>query len=230
MASMRMPFNAHRGLVLGICFAASLGAVAPAVAVTHASATTVVITMTDAKLESAPVVAQPGIVLFRVVNQGTRSRNFEIAGKSTPQIAAGKSATLRVSFPKPGSFLYLSYGPGRTRGLSNEFRIVGTCLHPAKSTVRVQMKRAPIMVSRSTVPCGTVTFVVTNVDKIIHSFWIFTPNNNGVAPPGGKGPVVRPGKSVRMTVKFTTTGRAFYECGVIEHGEIYSETGYLVVV
>ena len=84
--------------------------------------------------------------------------------------------------------------------------------------------------SRSTVPCGAVTFVVTNVGTIVHTFWIFAPDNNSVAPRGGHGPRIKPGQTVRMTVNFTTTGRAFYECGEMEHGEIYGETGYLVLV
>jgi uncharacterized cupredoxin-like copper-binding protein len=217
-------------LALGACGAALLVAAAVARSQADAGPATIVVTMTDSKLNAAPMTAPLGSVVFKVVNKGTRPRDFEIAGKSTPQIASGKSATLKVTFPKTGTFLYLSYRAGHTGGLSNALRVVATCTHPTTSTVRVQMKEAPEILSQTRVPCGTVTFVLTNVGKIVHSFDVFAPDNATVVPPGGHGPRVKPGQTARMTVRFTMKGRVLYTCGETEHGEMYGELGYLFVV
>jgi uncharacterized cupredoxin-like copper-binding protein len=53
-----------------------------------------------------------GTVTFKVTNKGTLSHDFKIAGKKTPLIAKGKSATLKVTFKKAGKYPYLCTVPG----------------------------------------------------------------------------------------------------------------------
>ena len=51
-----------------------------------------------------------------VTNRGTINHNFRIAGKKTASLAAGKSATLRVTFTKAGKYAYLCTLPGHAAG------------------------------------------------------------------------------------------------------------------
>ena len=63
---------------------------------------------------SAPTVAlivPAGAVTFVVTNKGHTTHDFKIKGKKTPFLSPGKSATLKVVFPK-GKFPYLCTIPG----------------------------------------------------------------------------------------------------------------------
>jgi uncharacterized cupredoxin-like copper-binding protein len=57
-----------------------------------------------------------GKVAFKVVNKGATSHDFKIAGKKTPLLARGKSATLTVTFKKAGRYPYLCTIPGHAAG------------------------------------------------------------------------------------------------------------------
>jgi uncharacterized cupredoxin-like copper-binding protein len=57
-----------------------------------------------------------GLTTFRVTNRGTINHDFRIAGKKTPSLAAGKTATLRVTFRKAGRFAYMCTLPGHAAG------------------------------------------------------------------------------------------------------------------
>ncbi len=52
-------------------------------------------------------VVPKGTVVFKVTNKGSIAHDFKIAGKKTPNLAAGKSATLRVVFAKAGRYPFL---------------------------------------------------------------------------------------------------------------------------
>lgn len=56
--------------------------------------------------------AHRGTVVFRVVNHGKVAHDFKIAGRKTAIIKPGKSAVLRVVFPKAGRYPYLCTVPG----------------------------------------------------------------------------------------------------------------------
>lgn len=195
----------------------------------RAGTTTVVVTMTAFKLELAPPTVPVGSVVFKVVNRGKIRRDFKIGGKKTPRIATGKSATLKVEFAKKGTYSYFSAGPDRAARLSGVLVVGEPCTHPAASTVSAKLTGAPIGLSQATVPCGTVTFVVTNVGRVVHSFHITVPDST-VDAPGGQGPPLNPGQTVRLTVHFTVKGIAIYYCGEPEHDELYDESGYLSVI
>ena len=57
-----------------------------------------------------------GTVFFKVTNRGRINHDFKIAGKKTPVLAAGKSATLKVVFTKAGRYAYLCTLPGHAAG------------------------------------------------------------------------------------------------------------------
>jgi molybdate transport system substrate-binding protein len=72
------------------------------------AAKTVGVTVTDSAFRLTTHSATVGKVTFRVTNRGHAPHSFRIAGKSTPVLAAGRKATLVVSFAKAGSFAYAS--------------------------------------------------------------------------------------------------------------------------
>ena len=55
--------------------------------------------------------AKAGTVSFVVTNKGKLSHDFKIAGKKTPLLSAGKSATLTVTLKK-GKYGYMCTVPG----------------------------------------------------------------------------------------------------------------------
>jgi uncharacterized cupredoxin-like copper-binding protein len=57
-----------------------------------------------------------GTVTFTVTNRGKLAHDFKIAGKKTPILAAGKRATVKVTFTKAGRFPYLCTVPGHSAG------------------------------------------------------------------------------------------------------------------
>jgi hypothetical protein len=50
------------------------------------------------------------------------------------------------------------------------------CTHPQTLIVDVQMDHggSGITLSQTTIPCGTVTFAVTNVGAMVESLYVFT--------------------------------------------------------
>ena len=46
-------------------------------------------------------------VVFALTNRGRIAHDFRIGGKKTPVVAAGRRATLRVTFRKAGRYRYI---------------------------------------------------------------------------------------------------------------------------
>ncbi len=134
-------------------------------------------------------IAAPGTVAFRVVNKGKIGHDFKIAGKKTKLLAPGKSQTLTVKFAKAGRFAYLCTVTGHARlGMKGTF-VVGaagattttsttsttttttsTSVPGPATTVTVTMVDYRFEISQTTIPQGTVTFVITNKGNEIHNF------------------------------------------------------------
>jgi uncharacterized cupredoxin-like copper-binding protein len=213
-----------------LCLAGGLAA-AVALAGGRAAATT--ITVTAGKPSeyrftlSKTSVAAGGTVVFKVVNRGKKPHNFAIAGKKTPLLAPGQSATLTVVFHAQGKFAYSSSVAGQSAaGMKGVFSVTATpspvvtaptvtvappastCANPTASTVNVSLFEYGITLSQSSVPCGTVTFMVTNTGAISHSFDVV-----GVAA----GPVLAPAGTTTVTANFTKAGSFHYQCDVGNH-------------
>jgi uncharacterized cupredoxin-like copper-binding protein len=81
----------------------------------------VTVNMTEFKFTLLPKTAKKGTVVFAVVNKGKIAHDFKIAGKKTAKIAAGKRATLRVTFKRAGRFPYIctlpSHAPAGMKGV-----------------------------------------------------------------------------------------------------------------
>ena len=87
--------------LLVLCAAAGtlLFVVIPAGAST--TATTVKVTAKEYKFVLSRKTAPHGKVTFKVTNKGHTAHDFKIAGKKTPKLGPGKSATLKVTLTPP---------------------------------------------------------------------------------------------------------------------------------
>ena len=89
----------------------ALGAPAQAPASAHAThraalVTTIKVTAMDIKFKLSAKTAKRGIVVFKVTNIGVLKHDFSIKGRTTRKLSHGQSATLRVTFLKPGHYVY----------------------------------------------------------------------------------------------------------------------------
>jgi len=68
--------------------------------------------------------AKRGVVVFKITNVGKISHDFQISGRKTKLISAGKSATLRVTFLRKGHYPYKCTVPGHAAlGMKGVFTI-----------------------------------------------------------------------------------------------------------
>ena len=79
---------------------------------TAATPARVTVNMSEFKFALLPKTTKKGAVVFTVVNKGKVAHDFKIAGKKTPNVAAGRRTTLRVTFKRAGRFAYLCTIPG----------------------------------------------------------------------------------------------------------------------
>jgi uncharacterized cupredoxin-like copper-binding protein len=159
-------------------------------ATSHSKATThVTVSATDSKFTLSKRSAPIGKVIFAVTNKGKLSHDFKIAGKKTPLLSPGHSATLRVTFSKKGRYPYLSTVSGQaSHGMKGVFSVAAavaptptpaptltttaptppppTTAGTASTTVAVDMNEDSgqfrFVLSQKTIPSGMVTFVITN--------------------------------------------------------------------
>ena len=108
-------------------------------AAAHVVSSTIAVTMTNAQLKLEPAMVLAGAVVFKIANRGRVSRNFTIAGKTTQQIAAGRSAKLTVELTRKGSYSYFSVRRDRPGRLTGLLEVLLPCTNPATTTDSVQM-------------------------------------------------------------------------------------------
>jgi uncharacterized cupredoxin-like copper-binding protein len=75
------------------------------------AATTVGVTGKEFKFTLTAKTVKHGQVTFRFTNKGKLQHDFKIAGKKTPLVSPGKSASLTVTL-KPGNYPYICTVPG----------------------------------------------------------------------------------------------------------------------
>ena len=71
------------------------------------AATTVRVTASEMKFRLSTKSAKRGTVAFVVRNGGNLVHDFKIKGKKTPLLQPGRTARLKVAFPKAGKFRYV---------------------------------------------------------------------------------------------------------------------------
>jgi uncharacterized cupredoxin-like copper-binding protein len=169
-------------------------------------------------------------VAFKVINKGKIGHDFKIAGKKTKLLNPGKSQTIIVKFGKKGKFTYICSVTGHARlGMQGVFGVGvtpppsgggggtttsagGTTTTPpnvgtAVTTVNVNMFEYGFTLSSSSIPSGTVTFVIKNSGAEVHNFDI-----NGVH----SGALIGAGATETWTVKMAP-GQYLYTCDVPFH-------------
>jgi uncharacterized cupredoxin-like copper-binding protein len=148
-------------------------------------------------------------VVFTVKNTGKISHDFKIAGKKTPSLLPGKSATVTVKFTKKGHYPYLCTLPGHAgAGMRGTFSVGVAAVKPvpvtttvtttttpppptttgpvgtANTTVQVGMFEYRFDLSQTTIPSGQVTFVITNKGAEVHNFDIVGKKSGALLGPG----------------------------------------------
>jgi len=86
---------------------------------------------------------------------------------------------------------------------------IGARAHATGTSVSVVSTEFKFKLSKTSVPAGSVTFTLTNHGKIPHDFKIG----------GKKTPLVKPGKSAKITVTLKK-GKAAYLCTVPGHAAL----------
>lgn len=186
------------GLAAGI-FATGGGASTKAAEATSR----VTVVATDFKFALSKRSVSAGTVIFTVKNKGKIAHDFKILGKKTPLIKPGKSAVLRVTMKK-GRFQYLCTLQGHARlGMKGAFAVGSATAPPPPppptttttttttttvpgpaTTVQVDMFEYRFDLSQTTVPSGTVTFVITNRGDVVHNFDIAGVRAGAILGPG----------------------------------------------
>jgi uncharacterized cupredoxin-like copper-binding protein len=88
-----------------------------------ASGTKVTVTATEFHFKLSKLSVPHGTVTFVLVNKGHLGHDFKIAGKKTPVIKPGKTATLTVTLAK-GSVSYLCTVPGHAAaGMKGKLKV-----------------------------------------------------------------------------------------------------------
>jgi uncharacterized cupredoxin-like copper-binding protein len=232
-----------RMLLLGLALVvAAVSGYATAYAKTAAPVQRVTVTMTEFKFKLSKSKINTGTVIFTVVNRGKIAHDFKIAGKKTPQIQPGKSATLKVVITKKGTYAYLCTLPGHaSAGMKGRLGVgvaptpaptttsgggggtppAATCTNPQSTTVTVDEYEYGFQLTPgSTIPCGTVTFKQSNSGSVSHNFAL-----EGVA--GATGAIIDPGQSTSFTVVLAPKSYT-YICDVSGHAQL-GMLGTLVV-
>jgi hypothetical protein len=163
----------------------------------------------------APSYVPTGTVVITVVNRTKDRRDFGVGSQRTGAIAAGRSELLTVTLSGSGERRFFSVASagsshitGGSRRLTAALHLFEPCGDASATTVDVQIDQSAggLTLSPATVPCGTVTFDVTDVD---------TPNArllvSADAPPrSGLTAQLNPGGTAMLTINFPATALAHF--------------------
>jgi uncharacterized cupredoxin-like copper-binding protein len=198
----------------------------------HASKVTVNVVASEWSFKlSKKTVPVGSTVVFKVTNKGKIGHDFRIAGKKTKLLNPGKTALLTVKFGKKGKFSYDCSvtgharlgmkgvlgvgvtpptgggGGGTTGGGGGGTTTTAGNVGSAVTTVNVNMFEYGFTLSQSSIPSGTVTFVIKNSGAEVHNFDI-----NGVK----SGALIGAGATETWVVKLAP-GQYLYTCDVPFH-------------
>jgi plastocyanin len=157
------------------------------------------------------VLAPGGSATLRVAfRQGGRYRFLSTV---PGQAAAGMTGTLVVTAPAAAAPSSAAAAPAPPPASAPAPRIDGPsgspCASPQATTVLVTAFEFGFTLSQTTVPCGPVTFVLTDAGTILHNFNV----SNLFSSRGG---IIGPGESIRATQNFLPGSYQYY-CDVTGH-------------
>jgi hypothetical protein len=207
----------RRAVAVGCLLVLAVVATNAATARLAGPATTVVVTLTASKLTFSTDNIPVGEAEFRIANRSGDARTFVIGGMRTHPIPAGGSADLHVVLSARGYYTARAVGARRAPPLSSLIDVFEPCATPTATSISVRMAQdqGGITLSQTTIPCGTVTFVVTNAGTHIDSLQIFGEQ------PGetGSTPELQPGQTATIDVRFTSKGTGYYQSGTYPPAE-----------
>jgi hypothetical protein len=190
------------GAVALVC--AGVSCIYSSVASAATSPTAVKVSIDRSAIVVSPANVPAGKVVLKVFNHTHATRDFRIGARRTPLIRAGRSATLTVSLPRRGPRNVSSVAAARAPRLFGVFDVFAPCTSATQITVRVQLAQdqGGLTVSQSVIPCGTVTFVVTDTGPFGDSLQIFAeaPQIQGTTPE------LKPGQTATLTLRFPAKG------------------------
>jgi uncharacterized cupredoxin-like copper-binding protein len=184
---------------------------------------------------------------FKICSVASTKSLNACKGVGTVRLAPGKTATLTVDFKKKGQYEYLCTVPGHARagmkgvigigvkigggtsvggvtgnvGGSSSYTNTKPCASPQNTRVQVDMLDYSFRLTPSTIPCGSVTFNMTNVGKEEHNF-----NVLGVQG-GGAGNVIGAGETTSKTIQLGPGGYSA-QCDVEGHLALGMVTNFTV--
>lgn len=198
---------------------------AAATAGVHGGPAIVRVTLSDTGVLLSPQSVISGDVVFKIANRSRTPRDFEVGGKRTPIIPAGKTGTLSGTL-EARPYRYVSVGNDRSVRLTGFVGVLPACTRPTETTVTADITINQITLSQTTVPCGTVTFTVSNSDvSDTHDLNFALPTVQGGQRFGSR---LKPGQSAKMVVNLPYKGKIYYFCNEPEHAE-NGESGFLTV-
>jgi uncharacterized cupredoxin-like copper-binding protein len=164
--------------------------------------TKVTVIATEFKFKLSKRSVRAGTVIFTVKNQGKIAHDFKIAGKKTRVLAPGKTQVLRVKVTK-GRKQYICTLVGHAKAGMKGVFLVGSATAPPpppppttttttttttvpgpSTTVTVDMFEYRFDLSPTTIPQGTVTFVINNRGQEPHNFDIAGIKAGAILGPG----------------------------------------------
>ena len=221
-------------LACGAAVAASLAGLSTAgvrspqstAAPSTAAVTSITVHMTEYAFQLSANSAPVGTVSFRIINDGKAQHNFSIAGKTSPTLAAGESATMSVSFASAGSQPYLCTLPGHAdAGMQGVLTVTGGSTVKLSATINATLKDFRIVLTTRSgakvrsVKRGLIRLNVKNTGRVQHNI-VFR----------GKGgtKVLKHNQRTVLNVVLTKAGRYYYFCSVKGHAAAGMK-GYLRV-
>jgi uncharacterized cupredoxin-like copper-binding protein len=172
---------------------------------------------------------------FEICTATTTTGNaFSCAGSKTPMIQPGKTASITVKLSK-GKHEFLCTVTGHAQagmkgvfgagvsakitpgggvaggGTTTTTKTGATCASPQNTTVTVQEQEYKFVLSQTTIPCGNVTFNMSNTGQLEHNFDV-----QGVPNGAGVGSFLQPGQTSSITVNLAP-GNYSIVCDVPEH-------------
>jgi hypothetical protein len=177
------------------------------------------VTITSSRISFAPSYVPTGTVVFTVFNRTAGTRDFGATDRRTGAIAPGGSTTLTLSLQASGKRKFSSIAvrssavKRRTSRLTAALYLFAPCAHPAATAVAVNIAGSPggLTLSPTTVPCGTVTFAVTDVNAPGASLVVST----GVPPVAADTSQLAAGGTATLTVRFAAAG--VVDCDAVEN-------------
>jgi hypothetical protein len=194
---------------------------------TTAAPPPIVVVVTDSSVALSREAALAGRVVFRVVNRGQRVHDFRIAGHGA-RLQPGRTATVTVSLPRVGTYIWTSGTHRGAFGIEKTFGVTPAnppgCPAPKATTVTVAIAHNRFHLSETTVPCGIVTFVITNEGNAAGED---EPDSFNLGVRGGNGPTLTRDQTGKLVLGLPP-GRYSYTAGNYENNYA-GQYGTLVV-